>query len=695
MWRALHGPSRTLLDDVVIGSALGLVFSLGSYLLARLLGIPALALTAPAVVLILFAAHPKLRGHWRARNPEKVPRWFSWAISAVTLVSLSWIAWRAFTTHPFTGDAASSPYLDIPYHLALAGELKNHAPPQVPYLAGEPLNYHWFAHAHLAASSWGTGIELEVLLLRLSIVPLLAITIIGSALLAVRLSSRWWTGIAATVIGFWLTAISPFQFTEEPIVFETRALDDWWWQSPTQAFGAALFAGTLLLLVSMLRNGARAGSWLLLAIFLIALAGSKGTFLPVLLVGILAVIAVERFNKKLWNRTALIAAAQVFTVLALAMLVVYRGQSDGMSVRPLHNMGRMPAVVASHLGMPWLPMRPWVLLIIGSLTVLIWLMRATGALGLGKKEQRTDPLVALLVGVTAAGVGATIVFAHTGFSEYYFLRSVAPLIGVASACGLAALTDKHMRLIPPLLAGAALTGALYWLSPTQATLADESGRAAALWTLAWPYLVLLTGASITAATLWHMKTRAVAIAALASVLIGGGLFGVAREWTGIIEQFDKQGTSARTLPSNATPLPHGAREASRWLRAHSDPDAIIATNAHCRGRDGQGRCDNRAFWISGYSERRVLIEGWGYTERTGSNSKTTPFMYRPYWNPAKLAANDAAFTTPSDRSIATLRDTYHVTWLFVDLRESVDFSALSDNTTLRYRSGDCAIFEIR
>ena len=32
-------------------------------------------------------------------------------------------------------------------------------PPQVPWVAGEPLQYHWYGYLHLAATSWVTGIE--------------------------------------------------------------------------------------------------------------------------------------------------------------------------------------------------------------------------------------------------------------------------------------------------------------------------------------------------------------------------------------------------------------------------------------------------------------------------------------------------------------------------------------------------------
>jgi hypothetical protein len=65
----------------------------------------------------------------------------------------------------------------------------------------------------------------------------------------------------------------------------------------------------------------------------------------------------------------------------------------------------------------------------------------------------------------------------------------------------------------------------------------------------------------------------------------------------------------------------------------------------------------------------------------------------PYWKPEVLAANDAVFTAPSPAAVSLLRDRYRVRWLFVD--ETVGKAdGLSNVAQLRYRSGDCAVYQI-
>jgi hypothetical protein len=132
--------------------------------------------------------------------------------------------------------------------------------------------------------------------------------------------------------------------------------------------------------------------------------------------------------------------------------------------------------------------------------------------------------------------------------------------------------------------------------------------------------------------------------------------------------------------------------AGRWLRDHSDPNDLIATNAHCYS---VSPCDNRHFSISAYTERRVLVEGWGYTARSIAESvhEGIDFANVGYDKPDLLAANDAAFTRPSAATVDNLRDRYGVRWLVVEQRtgSAVDLSPFA---TLRWRSAHYAIYEL-
>jgi hypothetical protein len=135
-------------------------------------------------------------------------------------------------------------------------------------------------------------------------------------------------------------------------------------------------------------------------------------------------------------------------------------------------------------------------------------------------------------------------------------------------------------------------------------------------------------------------------------------------------------------------VPGDGIDVARWLRDHSDPDDLVATNLHytCYTRLDNA-CDNRSFWVSAYSERRILVEGWAYTTKSTTNGAA-------FWDPSLLAANDAVFTDPSAAAIAKLRDAYGAHWLFADLT-SADADSIGRYADLRYREGDFAVYELR
>ncbi|MDQ1659996.1 MAG: hypothetical protein QOD41_5079, partial [Cryptosporangiaceae bacterium] len=168
VWRALWQARRPLIEDLAGGLATGYAIELGVYLAVRAAGAPRLVLLWPAVVIVLFAAVPRLRRHWRPTSGgERPPWWFSWSIAGTLAAVLFGSAGMFYRLHGLSAPWWSNPYYDTLYQVALASELRNHAVPQSPYLLGSALDYHWFVHAHLAASSWATGIELDSLIYRL------------------------------------------------------------------------------------------------------------------------------------------------------------------------------------------------------------------------------------------------------------------------------------------------------------------------------------------------------------------------------------------------------------------------------------------------------------------------------------------------------------------------------------------------
>ena len=142
----------------------------------------------------------------------------------------------------------------------------------------------------------------------------------------------------------------------------------------------------------------------------------------------------------------------------------------------------------------------------------------------------------------------------------------------------------------------------------------------------------------------------------------------------------------------------GGAEAARWLANHSSPDDIVATNIHCM-HPNTDECDNRNFWLSAYSERRVVVEGWGYTVATNESGAVSDRISSrvPIPDTRRLAINDAAFERPSRATISRLVRSYGVSWLFVSKKYPVDLktlNALTDLLRRRYDNEAYTVFRV-
>nr|BFE86342.1 hypothetical protein GCM10020093_089430 [Planobispora longispora] len=222
---------------------------------------------------------------------------------------------------------------DMLYHLALTGELKHHMPPTVPMVSGEPLLYHWFVYAHLAASSWVTGIEPMVLLLRLGTLPMLAGLLVLVGVTGKRVTGSWAGGALSVAAMLFLKPPNLYQGPNW--VFTYGGLQDTAWTSPTQTFGTLLFAPVVLLLLDLLdRRRHGPGRWILLGVFLVAVMGAKAIYLPLLAAGLVAAIAVEAVRRRRVTWPAPAALAMTAVCFAFSHVVLFGGARLGMDFAP-------------------------------------------------------------------------------------------------------------------------------------------------------------------------------------------------------------------------------------------------------------------------------------------------------------------------------------------------------------------------
>ena len=102
--------------------------------------------------------------------------------------------------------------------------------------------------------------------------------------------------------------------------------------------------------------------------------------------------------------------------------------------------------------------------------------------------------------------------------------------------------------------------------------------------------------------------------------------------------------------------------------------------------------------VAAYAERRVVLEGWGYTaalNKTYQEGMRNAFLPAP--DQERLALNDAAFTDPSPETIRALVDAYGVDWLFVGKKYEADLEGLSEQTGLIervFRNENYVVYEV-
>jgi hypothetical protein len=134
-------------------------------------------------------------------------------------------------------------------------------------------------------------------------------------------------------------------------------------------------------------------------------------------------------------------------------------------------------------------------------------------------------------------------------------------------------------------------------------------------------------------------------------------------------------------------IPAGGAEAARYIRSHSKVTDRLATNSHCTPVYTK-TCDTRNFWLSAYAERRVLVEGWAYTNTAQSRANGS------FWDRPLLRANDAIFLTPDRAELENFRTEYGVRWLVFDTNVSHPSAELRRLLPRRYASGSVEVFEL-
>ncbi|NIK54927.1 hypothetical protein [Kribbella shirazensis] len=682
LWRLIGGYGRNLVEDLSAGFAVGTAGQVLVYLASASIGLQAWSWAwAPVVLVIAF-----LDGDARARVWRRVERPLrplqAWLLAASTAVVLLIVYRRGPGQFlPAYTDPLRA-YPDLAFQQALAASAKYDVPISTLWLGGEPMKYHSFFHQATAATQWGTRIDLTDLIHSLSWLPLF---LAGCGLvfaLTTRLtppaeSGATWAGPLAVFVAGLGGAVQPLAGAGLGGISTAVAA----YLSPTQNLGVLIVLALCVVAVDLLRADGRPRSrWVLLVLLALIAAGAKSTILPVVGVGF-AFAFLQLGLARRSTQPAFVGGLLSLTVFVAALIAIFGGSTWGTEIKPFETFVQLAPyqLVISN---------PHAQLLSGMTTLLSWGLAASGVFFLGRRWRDTGAV--FLAGVAVAGLLGTLLTTQSGVSQLYFLRTAFPVIAVLAAAGLANLVGRLGDRRAVVLVGSAGLLGLVAFAVARSLSADLRGiKGPWLWTAAAVAVV-----AVLVAVVWKLARRpgnffvALAGGAVAACMIGAALVPL----QAFVSDTASRLVFAHPFRGGATAAEAGA---ARWLRRNSEPGDLIATNAHCI-IERDGLCDSRHFWLAALSERPVLVEGWSYSNQANRIALTTdsnPSLI-PYWDRAKLAANDTAFKSPSPAAIERLREA-GVRWLYADNRAGEVSPALRNYVRLRHATLDATIYEVK
>ncbi|WP_091784569.1 hypothetical protein [Pedococcus dokdonensis] len=665
VWRVLGPRLRYGVEDLAVGASLGYAAEVVGRIAFTAAGLPPVAgALAPSALSVLALAVPSIRR--RAARPwVALPAAVSWGYAAIALVTSVWFAFGYFARQPVSWTGRGGPENDLLFALALAGEATHRWPLEFPWVQGEPLLYHWFFAEHLASATQLTGVPLPTLVLRLDLLPAMALVLLGTGALATRLARRSWVGPLAG--GLLLVVQDASALPWSKLLAQPTAdlmgvpYDVSFWWSTSGAFAAVVFTPLAVLLVDVVRGAARRRTWWLLVPLLGVGAGAKASVLPVVLAGTAWVVLSQWWVTRRLNRPALTALVAAGVVFAASWATIYGGQSQSLVLGPFRYV--LTTALGSLLLGDTVPGRSALVLVLALIACLATLLVPVAGLGLllSDRRARTDPAAQLALGGLILGVAGVVLLYHQGQSNLYFLRTALPLLTAAAAWGVSTRVASGVpvkALRPAAVAFAAGLVVMAVLALRDwAVFGPGQGALSRFGQVLIPWAVLAVLALAAAAYLRRSPgRRAVLGLLLVLFLAGAGAVRVPGQAVGWVASHPVGWVDQQANPSQQIDA-DGVR-AARWIASHSGPDDVVVTNALCsNGSSAEvGVCVNRTFWVAAYTERRTVVSGWGYTAtanrlatETGAvNNWEVPFWDRARWDAVRSFLADPS-TTGADQ----------------------------------------------
>ncbi|MGW1346977.1 hypothetical protein ACWCOV_38405 [Kribbella sp. NPDC002412] len=675
-------------EDLGLGSVVGATWQLIGWALFTALGWQRWLIIWPALVLVTFASVRRLREHWRITQPAPLPILWTWGLAVATTVVLTATTLGVMAFHQLPPEG-SSYYQDLLYHLSMVNELMRAVPPELPQVAGERLEYHWFANADMAAAADITRLTPAIVLFRLWLLPWLVVALLVCATLARTVSRTWWTGVLAAVA---LAAPQLYLFFDTSVNLSAPLS----FLSPSQTFGMVACVATAVFLIELLFRDARGGLWVVAFAVAVLGGGSKPTVLPILVgaVGLAAVVMLVQ-SRRLPGRA--VVAGLLLVATGVGTMLTVAGSTSGSGLQflaVLKSSGDYAAATGDRtpageggLILPALAHGA----VLGTLVLLCMLLinQATAVVGFGVLGKlRREPLAWFLVGGLVAGWAGYLLIDHPSVSESYFIHTAVPF-SLAATGWLAAVLAR--------------------VYPARTRRVALLGSAAAAVVLAGIYASVLLLADARPDGLWSVARPLVAVLVLTAVLVlfvrrpGGALVVVLTLLAIVpIKSFAQNAVHGDTERAQTFTAPRwwvypDEESAALWLGKHSAPTDVVAANTWCRpaGKQTPG-CDARGYLVSGIAGRRTLIEGWAYTNQAMAEQGVGGRRYteQPSPWPERVALTKQALAAPTPDVLRRLREEYDVRWLYADARDGAVSPALDRLAVLRHSVGKVRIYDL-
>ncbi len=562
------------------------------------------------------------------------------------------------------GDGSVTLNQDVTWGISLAADLLHHFPLSDPNVSGQPLPYHYFVSAHMAAASQVTGLDLPLIYLRLQALPLIACAVVGFAAAGQRLFGSATTG---TLAGGLTMLVGELQLDPRLIgvgqVVFLGTLFTLILASPSFVLGIVILIPLLVLLAERLASErGTLAEWALLALLVVGASGAKITILPLLALALVFYAGWLLLRTRRIARPVIVSAAIVIGVMGAFYLNQYRGHSSGVELDLTAGydfIQSMPGITTLKDGaesfLPDFPGRGGLLDVVAVPVGLLGLFAAQLCGVWLYLRRRTEPVpvagVWLLCVLAAGALGMAVLIDRSAYSQLYYVFYATMAGGLLAAAGFVdswtAAEPRDRRSVLGLTGGFLAVLALA-IAVILAVADLDAGlpTTGAFWALYAAFVVLLVAT-------WAVARRRLSSRALAPLVVCIGIVAV-----GLIDApVDhvipalKDRPAATDARANLTPE---LNDAFVWVRDNTDEEAIVATSF-----PGPLNFDPAAF-----SERRVFLGGWAYSDESRGagyglvvTGEANPFADR-------LALNTAAFTGDAEALEALRGD--GVDYLIVD-----------------------------